>query len=54
MIDYFKGILSYKKTNVVVIEACGVGYSINITAYYLWEDFYKKLKEKGIKFYFTF
>ena len=31
MIDYFKGILSYKKTNVVVIEACGVGYSINIT-----------------------
>ena len=31
MIDYFKGILSYKKTNAVVIEACGVGYSINIT-----------------------
>ena len=31
MIDYFKGILSYKKTNVVVIEAWGVGYSINIT-----------------------
>ena len=31
MIDYFKGILSYKKTNVVVTEACGVGYSINIT-----------------------
>lgn len=31
MIDFFKGILSYKKTNVAVIEACGVGYSINIT-----------------------
>lgn len=31
MIDFFKGTLSYKKTNVAVVETCGVGYSINIT-----------------------
>lgn len=31
MIDYFKGILSYKKTNVAVVETSGIGYSINIT-----------------------
>lgn len=31
MIDYFKGTLSYKKTNIAVVEACGVGYSVNIT-----------------------
>ncbi|MFA7073686.1 MAG: Holliday junction branch migration protein RuvA [Endomicrobiaceae bacterium] len=31
MIDYFNGILSYKKQNSVVLEVSGTGYEVNIT-----------------------
>ncbi len=42
MIDYFKGILSYKTLNNAVIEVAGIGYSISITA-----DTFNKLPADG-------
>ena len=48
MIDYFKGILSYKTLNAAVVEVAGIGYSIFITA-----DTFNKLPADGnqIKLY---
>lgn len=42
MIDYFKGILSYKTLNTAVVEVTGIGYSISITA-----DTYNRLPTDG-------
>ena len=42
MIDYFKGILSYKTLNTAVMEIAGIGYSVSITA-----DTFNKLPSDG-------
>lgn len=48
MIDYFKGILSYKTLNTAVVEIAGIGYSISVTT-----DTYNKLPNENeqIKLY---
>lgn len=42
MIDYFKGILSYKTLNTAVLEVAGIGYAVSITA-----DTFNKLPSDG-------